>query len=252
MTPKGKMALYWATSCGGCDIAVLALHEHILDVAEHFDILFWPCVLDGKKKDVKALADQELDVCLFNGAIRNDENEEMALLLRQKAKVLIAFGSCAHEGCIPGLANFSNRKQMMDYIFHQAPSVLNETGTEPSGGEKQMPEGTIHLPDFWNTVKTLDQVVEVDYTLPGCPPEAPRIWEAVQAIVSGELPAKGSVLGAKVTVCDECTRTKKEKKISASTGLMKSCRMSMNACWNRESSAPVSPRAAAAGLSAPR
>ena len=99
MADKPKLALYWASSCGGCEIAVLALHEKILEVAEAFDIVFWPCVLDFKKSDVEALADGEITVTLFNGAIRTDENEEMAHLLRRKSQVMVAFGSCATEGC---------------------------------------------------------------------------------------------------------------------------------------------------------
>ena len=53
---------------------------------------------------VKGYPDGYIDVCLFNGAIRNSENEEMAHLLRQKSKVLVAYGSCAYEGCIPALS----------------------------------------------------------------------------------------------------------------------------------------------------
>ena len=30
---QGKLAIYWAASCGGCEIAILAIDEKILDVA---------------------------------------------------------------------------------------------------------------------------------------------------------------------------------------------------------------------------
>lgn len=100
MADKPKLALYWASSCGGCEIAVLALHEKILNVAEAFEIVLWPCVMDFKKADIEAMGDGEITVTLFNGAIRNDENEEMAHLLRRKSKVMVAFGSCAMEGCM--------------------------------------------------------------------------------------------------------------------------------------------------------
>jgi F420-non-reducing hydrogenase small subunit len=76
-----------------------------------------------------------------------------------------------------------------------------------------MPEGTLHLPVFYDTLKTLDQTVRVDYYLPGCPPEADRIWDALVAILDGTLPEPGSVLGSDTTVCDECPRTRTEKKI---------------------------------------
>lgn len=213
MADKPKLALYWAASCGGCDIAVLALHERILEVAEAFDIVFWPCVMDFKEADVEAMADGEIDVCLFNGAIRNDHNAHMAHLLRQKSKVLVAYGSCATEGCIPGLANFFDRTQMMDFIYHASRTVDNAEGVEPQL-ETMVPEGVLDLPEFWNTVRTLDQVVPVDYYLPGCPPEAKWTGIAVDAIVSGQLPPPGSVIGLDVSVCDECPRERHEKTIT--------------------------------------
>ncbi len=159
---KPKLAIYWASSCGGCEISILAVHEKILDVAEAFDIVFWPCVMDFKVEDVEALADGEIDVTLFNGAIRNDENAEMAMLLRRKSKTLVAYGSCAMEGCMPGLANFTDRDHMLRYIFHDSPSVENPDDVDPTPGY-EMPNGyKADIPNFWNTVKTLNQVVPVE------------------------------------------------------------------------------------------
>jgi len=209
---KPKLALYWASSCGGCEISVLAVHEKILDVAAAFDIVFLPCAMAFKEQDVAAMADGEIDVCLCNGAIRNDDNAHMARLLRRKSKVLVAYGSCAMEGCITGLANFTDREHMMRFIYHDSPSTDNPQGIEPQL-RTQVPEGELTLPAFWNTVKTLDQVVPVDYYLPGCPPEAKWTLAAVEAILSGQLPAPGSVIGMDVTVCDECTRKRSEKRI---------------------------------------
>ncbi len=210
--PKPKLALYWASSCGGCEISVLAIHEKILDVAAAFDVVFWPCVMDFKESDIEAMADGEIDVCLFNGAIRNDDNEHMAKLLRRKSKVLVAYGSCAMEGCMPGLANFTDRQHMMQFIYHDSPTTVNPESIEPQL-KTEVPEGTLELPEFWNTVCTLDQIVPVDYYLPGCPPEAKWTEAAVNAILSGELPPPGSVIGLEVTVCDECSRTRTEKAI---------------------------------------
>jgi F420-non-reducing hydrogenase small subunit len=209
---KGKLALYWAASCGGCEIAVLAINEKILDVAAAFDIVFWPVAVDGKVRDVEKMPDGSIDVCLFNGGIRTSEQEYMAQLLRKKSKVLVAFGSCAHEGCIPGLANMNSRRQIFDTVYRDTPSTENPDGLEPQH-KTEMPEGTLHLPVFYDTLRTLDQTVSVDYYLPGCPPEAERIWDAVTAIVSGQLPPPGSVIGADTTVCQECPRVRNEKKV---------------------------------------
>ena len=94
---KPKLAMYWGASCGGCEISILNIHENILVVDEIFDIAFFPCIADFKVQHVKDYPDGYIDVCLFNGAIRTSENEEMAKLLRQKSKVLVAYGSCAAD-----------------------------------------------------------------------------------------------------------------------------------------------------------
>ncbi|HEY44185.1 MAG TPA: oxidoreductase [Anaerolineae bacterium] len=212
MTKKGKLALYWAASCGGCEIAVLGIDDKILKVAEAFDIVFWPCVMDGKVRSIEKMEDKSIDLCLFNGAIRTSEQEYMARLLRQKSKVLVAFGSCAHEGCIPGLGNVASREEIFQTAYHDTPSTDNPEGIRPQP-ETEVDEGILYLPIFYDTVKTLDQCVEVEYYLPGCPPEPERIWDAIVAILEGKLPAPGSVIGAETTVCDECPRKREEKRI---------------------------------------
>jgi len=210
---KLKFAFYWAASCGGCEIAVLDMDEKILDVAELADIVFWPVAMDIKYKDVEAMPDKSIDVCFFNGAIRTEENEHMATLLRQKAKVLVAFGSCAYQGGIPGLANIADREEIFAKVYLKNSSTNKPKGIVPQTSWK-VEEGELTLPEFYDTVKTLNQVVDVDYYLPGCPPTSKRVATAVEAIAKDELPPKGSVLGPQQSVCDECPRKREEKKIS--------------------------------------
>lgn len=212
---KPKLAIYWAASCGGCEIAILNIGEKILAVDEAFDIVFWPCATDFKYEDVKGYPDGYIDLCLFNGAIRCSENEEMAHLLRRKSKVLVAFGSCAYEGCIPGLSNLTTADDTLNAIFMDNPSIDNPAGTFPQT-VTQVPEGELHIPVFYNTVRALDQVVPVEYVVPGCPPESPQIWAVLEAIITGaELPAPGStVIGAgSLAVCAECPLERHEKTI---------------------------------------
>ncbi len=212
---KLRLASDWAAACGGCDVAILDIHEKILDVAAAADIVFWPIATDFKYQDVEAMPDGHIDVTLFHGAVRNSENEHLAKLLRAKTKVLVAFGSCAHMGGIPGLANLFDRKSIFQRVYHESPSTVNPEGTEPQP-KTAVPEGEITIPEFFDTVRCLDQVVDVDYYVPGCPPTPKQIWAVVQAIVSGQLPPKGSVVGAsEKTQCDECPRKKNEKKISS-------------------------------------
>src|SRR5512143_770465 len=115
---KPKFAMYWAAACGGCEIAVLNIHEKILDVDANFEVVFWPVAMDAKYKDVEAMEDGSILLTLFNGGIRNDENEHIAKLLRQKSKIMVAFGSCACEGCIPGLANLSDSREIVSTAFN--------------------------------------------------------------------------------------------------------------------------------------
>lgn len=74
-------------------------------------------------------------------------------------------------------------------------------------------EGYLTLPEFYDTVKTLDQTVDVDYYLPGCPPTPDMIMNAINAIAENKLPPKGAVLAPLKSVCDECRFEKSEKKI---------------------------------------
>ncbi len=216
---KPKLAMYWASSCGGCEISVLNIHEHILTVDEVFDLAFFPCIADFKVKDVKSYPDGYIDVCLFNGAIRNSENEKIAHLLRQKSKVLVAYGSCAYAGCIPALSNLTSKEATLRTVFLDNPSIDNPENILPQP-TFQVPEGELEIPTFYHTVKSLDQVVDVDYYLPGCPPEPPQIWAVLQVVVAAltqgaELPPKGSIVGAaNVAVCEECELEKHEKAIT--------------------------------------
>ena len=161
------------------------------------------------------MADGQIDVCLFNGAIRSSENEEMAHLLREKAKVLVAFGSCAHEGCIPGLANLFDRESIFERGLPGDALDRQSAGHPAPDHATRCPRARCTSPSCYNTVKTLDQVTDVDYYVPGCPPQAPQIWAVIEAILGGNLPPKGSVVGATdKTVCDECQHIREEKRIT--------------------------------------
>ena len=209
---KLQLAFYWAASCGGCEIAVLDIDEKILDVISIADILFWPVAIDTKYKDVEAMKDNNIDVCFFNGSIRTEEQENIAKLLRKKSKILVSFGACAVNGGIPGLGNVANKQQIFDTAYLNNPSTDNPKKIVPKTSVK-VKEGKLTLPDFFDTVKTLDQTVDVDYYLPGCPPTPDQIMTAVGAIAENKLPPKGSIIGPMKSVCDECRFEKTEKKI---------------------------------------
>ena len=100
---RPRIAIYWAASCGGCEIAFLEIQERILDLMEAAELVFCPCLMDIKVIDVEAFPDGHIDACLWNGALRTEENVRLARLLRRKSKALIAYGACASLGGIPGL-----------------------------------------------------------------------------------------------------------------------------------------------------
>jgi F420-non-reducing hydrogenase small subunit len=206
---KPKLAFYWAASCGGCEITVTELGMNLIKAGELADIVFWPCIMDFKYSDVEALEDGEITATFFNGAIRSSENEHVAKLLRKKSQLLIAFGSCSHTGGIPGLANFYDKESILERVYDTAESVDDASrGTRPRTKTK-VPEGRIEIPKFYDRVKTLGQTVDVDYFMPGCPPVADQVWNVLQVLLSGELPPKGSVVGADgKTNCDVCPREK--------------------------------------------
>ena len=211
MPEKPKVAFYWCASCGGCEESVVDLAEYILDVVAAVDIVMWPVAMDFKKKDVEAMDDGSILVSLVNGAIRTSEQEEMATLMRKKSKLLIAYGSCAHLGGIPGLANQFEREEILRYVYEESPSTVNPQKITPelrvaANGD------AVTLPKFFKIVRALDQVIDVDYYLPGCPPTPKLLKQAIGVLLSGTLPEKGSVLAPDIALCDECP--KKETKPS--------------------------------------
>jgi F420-non-reducing hydrogenase small subunit len=202
---KPKVAFYWCAACGGCEEAVVDLGEAILDVVAAVDIVLWPVALDFKRADIEAMEDGSITVSFINGAIRNSEQEEWVHLLRRKSQVVIAFGSCAQAGGIPGLANLWNREAIFREAYREAPSLEKDGGATPET-ESQVGAHTVTLPVFWDTVRTLDQVIPVDYYIPGCPPTPELLLQAVQALLGGNLPEKGSVIGLDYALCVDCPR----------------------------------------------
>lgn len=209
---KVKIAQYWGAGCGGCDVALLDIDEKILGVAEMADIAFWPIAVDTKLKDVEAMPDKSITLTLYNGAVRNSENEHVARLLRQKSAIMVSFGSCACFGGIPGLANVTNKKDLQDYVYNKTFSSVNPDHVRPLP-KFEAPEGELELPVMYDTVLTLDDVIDVDYYMPGCPPTTDQINQFLGIVEKhvkegAPLPPKGAVIASQKTLCDECGRTK--------------------------------------------
>ncbi|MFH0984848.1 MAG: oxidoreductase [Candidatus Omnitrophota bacterium] len=210
---KPKVALYWAASCGGCDCAVVDIGAPLLDVAAQVEFVLWPVALDFKYHHIMEMPDKNIDLCMFNGAIRSDEQEEIAKLLRQKSKILVAWGACAQLGGVPGLSNFSTRERTLKTAYEDVPSVQSEDKKIRPQLKTQVKEGELRIPELFEKVLRLDQVVEVDYYLPGCPPTPEQTAKFLLAVLAGQLPPKGATFGETKTLCDECGRKREQKKV---------------------------------------
>lgn len=212
MNEKPKIALYWCSSCGGCEESVIDLSQELIDLAKVVDIVFWPVAIDARYSQVKALGDRELAAAFINGAIRLDEHVRMARLLRQKSKLVVAHGACAHLGGVVGLANFCTSGDLLNRSYREVPTLDNPLFDLP-GHHNQAAGQAPFLTVLQDRVSALDQVIEVDYYIPGCPPTPEIISKALQKLLKGELPPKGSVLADKKALCYSCPRleTKPEK-----------------------------------------
>ena len=243
MNSKPKVAFYWCASCGGCEETILDLAEDVLGVLDAVDIVLWPVAMDFKKRDIEVLAEREIAVSFVNGAIRTSEQEEMAALLRRKSRYVVAYGACAQLGGIPALANMLDREAILKRVYDEDQAGV--AGTGATGGEAtslgsarfESSPGTaattlglerdagrrtgevvrpqtsswsnghmLTLPTFREGVRVLDQVIAVDYYVPGCPPTPKLTRNAINVLLSDHLPPTGTVLAPDVALCDECPR----------------------------------------------
>jgi F420-non-reducing hydrogenase small subunit len=194
---KPRVAFYWCASCGGCEEAVLDLAEDLLKILEAVDIVFWPVALDFKEKDVEAMDDGSIAISFINGAVRTTDQLKMARLLRQKSQIVVAFGVCAQAGGIPGLANLTDAKGVLDEAYG---------GTVTPQQESRENGYKLTLPKLFDSVFALDRAIPVDYYVPGCPPSPKIVWDAFQALLAEPLPPPGAVLAPDRAMCDECPR----------------------------------------------
>src|SRR5512138_2065556 len=202
---KPRVAFWWNASCGGCEEAVLDLGDAFAGLLEKVEVVLWPVALDYKKKDVEALPDGGIDVAFLNGAIRLTDQDEWAQLLRRKARVLVAFGACAHTGGVVGLGNLAEREEILEAAYRAQPSISNPDAVLP-GQPVRAAGHDLSLPPLLSATLPLEAVVPVDYTIPGCPPSPAVIGAAVDRILSGDLPPPGAVLAPNASLCETCPR----------------------------------------------
>jgi len=189
---KLRIALEGLGACAGCEIAILDLHEDLVSLLEDLEIDYAPILMDKKSLN------ENIDVLLLSGSVRNKNDAEEAVKLSEKAKITIAFGSCASFGGIPGLANLYATKELVERAYLTTESTDNKERVLPSE----------EVPPIEEVIKPLKEWVKIDYKVPGCPPQPKLIKEIFQMLLNGK-----PVTLSKKTVCDECDLKREEKKI---------------------------------------
>jgi len=207
MAGKPKVAICWLGGCGGCDETIVDMNEVLLGVVNAVDIIFWPVALDFKYDHVKNMKSKEILLSIINGHVRNSEQEEVAKLLREKSRLVLAFGACACFGGTPGMANLTTKEDIFNWVYRDAPTVVNPKGNYPQ--PKTSVNGKeLTLPEFYGRVYALNEVIDVDYYLPGCPPPPYLVMNALSAVLDNKLPPKGATLAPHRALCDTCKRNK--------------------------------------------
>jgi NAD-reducing hydrogenase small subunit len=169
---KIKVATVWLAGCSGCHMSFLDLDEWLFELAKYVDIVYSPFA------DLKEFPDN-VDVTLVEGAIANEENLELAHLVRQKSKMVISFGDCAITANVPAMRNMLGKSD---------DQVLKRAYLELGNITPQLPNEPGIVPPLLEQVRPLHEVIDVDLFIPGCPPPAPRIKEALEALVQGKNP----------------------------------------------------------------
>jgi len=159
--------------CSGCHMSFLDLDEFLIDLAQRVEVVFSPLV-DTKVYPVG------VDLALIEGAICNEEHVEMAHLIRERTKTIIAFGDCAVTGNVTALRN--------QLGLGNADNVLQRAYIELAEHAPQIPKLAGIVPPLLDRVMPLHELIHVDYYLPGCPPPAERIKNLVAQLLAGQVP----------------------------------------------------------------
>ncbi len=207
MSSKIKFGFLLAGGCAGCETAMVDLSERLVDALDHLEITFWaPTVADIKYNDLEKMEDGHIDLAFVDGMIRLDEHEHMVKLLRKKSRLLVAFGICACLGGIPAMANLYNKEELFQEAYIDTPSTDNPHKIFPQPQYLEAEEFELTLPKFLDKVKSIGDVVDVDYYVGGCPPHHEFIGRIIEKILTNNLPARGSWITDGKSVCDVCKR----------------------------------------------
>ena len=165
---KPKVATTSLAGCFGCHMSVLDIDDRILQLVELIEFNKSPI------NDIKTFTAQ-CAIGLIEGGVANDENVHVLRDFRKNCDILISVGDCATMGGIPAMRNNIPLQECLDEAYRNGPTVYNPSGQIPNDSE---------IPLLLNKVYPCHEVVKIDYHLPGCPPSADTIWEALVALLT--------------------------------------------------------------------
>lgn len=170
MARKATVASDWLAGCAGCHMSLLDMDERLLEILQHADLTATPVT------DLKHPPASGVDVGILEGAVNNSSNEEVARRMRERCRTLVAFGDCAVFGGVPAMRNRGCKSEALRRAYIETESTVD--GHIPDDPELATIQET----------RPLDQVVEVDVYLPGCPPPADAIFHVLKELAQGRKP----------------------------------------------------------------
>jgi NAD-reducing hydrogenase small subunit len=177
MASKPVVASDWLGGCAGCHMSFLDIDERLVTLLEKVTLHATPIT------DLKHPPEEGVTVGMLEGAVTNSTQEEVAKNMRKHCKCLIALGDCAVFGGVPALRNAADTRAAMQRAYVENESTPN--GAVPAD------------PDLarMTSVRALDQVVDVDIHVPGCPPSPDAIFHVLNELAEGRKPElKGTFL----------------------------------------------------------
>ena len=170
---KIRLATVWLGGCSGCHMSFLDLDEFLIDLADAVDLVYSPVV------DVKDYP-ENVDLCLIEGAVCNEDNLEILHKIRARTRALVSFGDCAVTGNVPAMRN--------PLGIGNAENILQAAYVEHAQNNPCVPKADGIVPQLLERVRPVHELVHVEYFLPGCPPPAVRIKSLVAQLLAGTPP----------------------------------------------------------------
>ncbi len=168
---RATIATVWLEGCAGCHMSFLDIDEVLLDLLPRIELT------DSPITDFKDFNFRRVDVGIIEGAIGNNEQLEIARRLRDRCKILVAWGDCAVFGGINTLRNAIARADVLKCAYIDSASTVD--GIIPDDKE---------LPVLLQKTVPVNRMVEVDVYVPGCPPSPEAIAYSLTEILEGRIP----------------------------------------------------------------